>query len=232
MQIWWEILVRPTWYWLIFVPLAILGMFQTVRDEFFSSDIQEKYKLLKAIPHFSVAWYMAIALGLILIIVLESAYRSIIKRESQLRTFLDEYAYSLQLVRVDQEDRRGKDTNGQIVSRQMQFLLRLKNTLKRPIQYSVRSLEINGGSQQYPLSTGGVISAFGEATYYTHRLDLPIDDIGRIYNAILVVEIIYGPAGRDATRKIYKKMQLECVNDRCTMLYEKDTDEPLGAQYN
>lgn len=208
-------------------PLAILGMFQSVRDEFFTSGIQEKYKLLKATPHLSVAWYVSITLMLVLIIVLEGAYRSIIKRDLQLKTLLDEYAYSLQLVRVDQEDRRGKDANDKIVSRQMRFLLRLHNSLNRPIQYSILNLEINGISQKNLLSTGSVIVAHGDTIFYSPFLDLSIDSIGRICNSVLVVEIVYGPANKAAIRKIYKKIQLECINGQCNMLYEKDNDDPL-----
>jgi hypothetical protein len=229
MRIWWEILVRPAWRWLILIPIGVLGYFQSVRDEFFSASDQAKYKILKVIPNISIEWFAVLILALVLIVVLESGYRSIIKRELQLKTFLDHYAYSLRLVRVDQEDRRGKDKDGQIVSRQMRFLLILQNTLDQPIRYSVRSLEVNGCKQQSSLSTGGVIAAHADTTYYTHLIDLPIGDIGRIYTANLAIEITYGPPDGEATRIMRKKILVEAAIERCTMLYENDTEEPFGV---
>lgn len=56
---------------------------------------------------------------------------------------------------------------------------------------------------------------------------MPIDTIGQFYNAVLDEEIEYGPANSNVTRKMSKKMQLECINDQCTMLYIKDDDVSL-----
>jgi hypothetical protein len=136
-----------------------------------------------------------------------------------------EYAYSLQLERIDQEDRR-QGTPDHIIGRQMRFLLRLRNQISKAIRYDVTSLEINGVSQPKPLTSGGVLPPLAKTTYFTHWIELTSADVEKIYNAILSVNIDYGPAEEPPTRKAYKKVQLELLpnNQMLNMIYEIDSD--------
>jgi|SRR6266496_1751998 len=81
-SIWWELLARPTWYWLVTVPLAIFGTLTFLRDEFLAPDRAEKYKLPKFLPDISWHWWIVALLALILVIFMESAYRAITRREA------------------------------------------------------------------------------------------------------------------------------------------------------
>jgi hypothetical protein len=140
----------------------------------------------------------------------------------------DEYAYCLQLERIDQEDRR-QGTPDHIIGRQMRFLLRLRNPISEAIRYEVTSLEINGISQPKPLSSGGVLPPLSNTTYFTHWIELTPADVGKIYNAILPVNVDYGPTDKLPARKLYKKVQLELLpnNQMLNMIYEIDSDVPV-----
>ncbi len=62
-------------------PLAILGVFTLLRDEFLSETWQSKLQVLNWIPDWSWSIWLNIALGVVVFIILESAYRIIQKQK-------------------------------------------------------------------------------------------------------------------------------------------------------
>jgi hypothetical protein len=124
----------------------------------------------------------------------------------------DEYAYCLQLERIDQEDRR-QGTPDHITGRQMRFLVRLRNPISKAIRYEVTSLEINGISQPKPISSGGVLPPLSNTTYFTHWIELPPADVEKTYNAILSVNIDYGPIDKPPARKSYKENAIGAITE-------------------
>jgi len=86
---WWEVLALPTWRWVVLIPIALFGTAQLVRDEFLSPETAEKYKVPKLLADVSWHWWIVILLVSILIILMESSYRAIRRRESSIAV-LDE----------------------------------------------------------------------------------------------------------------------------------------------
>jgi hypothetical protein len=80
-RIWWEIL-KPSWRWGFLVPLGLIGTADTIREHFIIPDHPELYQTLAHfLPHWSWQTYGFIFAGVLLLLILESAYRAINWRE-------------------------------------------------------------------------------------------------------------------------------------------------------
>jgi len=154
--------------------------------------------------------------------------RQVEEEDQRLATLADEYAYSLSLIRIDQEDRR-TGTPEAVVARQMRFLLRLRNAIPRPLRYEVRVLEINGVPQIDPQTRGTVLPANADTTYFSHFIPLPIESIDHPYVANIRVEIAYGPPHR-FTRLMRRTIEAELLpaQQYLNTINTLDEDEPLA----
>ena len=94
---WWAILVRPSWWWLLvspWGPLAVLGRFQAIRNEFLSDEWVDQLRIL---VYFGVIpWWLWIVSGLIIaiLIILESALRVIRSHNVALDVSIEGLSYS------------------------------------------------------------------------------------------------------------------------------------------
>jgi len=77
-----DILVAPAWRWGVLAPLALLGMFQSIREELPSS-VQGKLQLPDYVPTSWWAWVLIIC-GLVILIILGSASSRVRKVDEQL----------------------------------------------------------------------------------------------------------------------------------------------------
>jgi hypothetical protein len=81
-------MLRPAWLWLLAAPLALLGTFQAIRDEFLSEPLQRRYQLrqyLEYAPDWPLSWWIIIALVLLLVFTLEGGYREIERLRARAR---------------------------------------------------------------------------------------------------------------------------------------------------
>lgn len=85
-KLWKDVLVRPAWRWLVVAPFALLGIYQTIREEFILSrlpnDEQDKY--LWNWLDWQWEWWLLIALVFTIVTILESAFRRVRPVEDQL----------------------------------------------------------------------------------------------------------------------------------------------------
>lgn len=229
LKVWWEILALPTWKWLIVAPLGALGTGAFIRDELLKPEIQARYKLLKLLPHFTWEWYALLIVVIIIFIVLECAFQTIQKREEELEKLLDIYAYSLKLESITREEQHQVDEHGSTVERHGRFVLKLKNTSDKPIKYEISELTINNTTQGNFLSKGSGISPHSEASFYSELVAIPSTQKDSKESAKISLEILYGPADKNPTRKMTKKMNLEIFprSQQLTYLYEEDKDIAL-----
>jgi len=74
--------------------------------------------------------------------------------------------------------------------------------------------------------SGTVIPSGSATTYYSHWIDLPIDDVDKVYNATMSLQMEYGHPDRLPTRLVSKRMNLELLpgNQGLHMLYSMDSD--------
>ena len=77
-----DILVAPAWRWLVLAPLALLGIFQSIREELPSS-AQGKLQLPDYVPTSWWAWVLILC-GLVILIILGSAVSKVRKVDEQL----------------------------------------------------------------------------------------------------------------------------------------------------
>jgi hypothetical protein len=178
-QIWTELMLRPTWRWLLLAPLAVLGTLQTVRDETLPPATAEKYRLDRWLPNWPWEWYAIIALGILIFVILESAYRAVQKErslnsqlEAQLDRFNESYAYALAIDSIDHQETRQLNRQGtDIIAREGCLVFRLKNTIARPVEYRFRTVTVDGREQTKFDNRGTVISAHASTSFY---LPLPL----------------------------------------------------------
>jgi hypothetical protein len=85
-KIWWSIL-QPARRWLLLAPVALLGTFQAIRDEFLSIEMQERLRvktLLSWLPEWPWEWWLVVGLVIIPFFILEGAYRIISQRDIEI----------------------------------------------------------------------------------------------------------------------------------------------------
>jgi hypothetical protein len=82
-KIWWEIL-HPTWGWLVLTPFAILSAVQAVRDEYLAPEVAAHYRLPEILPKWEWERWALVTATLLVVLLLESAYRAIRKREIEI----------------------------------------------------------------------------------------------------------------------------------------------------
>ena len=81
LSFWLVILARPVWYWVVIIPFAGLSAFTLVRDEFLANCLPEQSCLKERLQTLNWLtgwpWYIwiIIALAVLILVVLESAYR-------------------------------------------------------------------------------------------------------------------------------------------------------------
>jgi hypothetical protein len=80
LSIWWEI-VGPTWRWGVVIPVTILGAIGAVRDDLIAPQHPELFKLVHWLPDWSWQTYSVCIAAVLLLFVLEGAYRAVAKRE-------------------------------------------------------------------------------------------------------------------------------------------------------
>ncbi len=76
--LYWQVIVRPSWRWLVAMPFVLLGLAALVRDGFLSSESQAKLRtqdMLALLPEWSWKWWIIIFLAIVLAFVLEAAYQ-------------------------------------------------------------------------------------------------------------------------------------------------------------
>ena len=156
--------------------------------------------------------------------------------EARISELFDEYAHSLYLEQIDQEDRRefDKETKKILIGRKLRCPIRLRNVYQRPIRYAVTALKINDIEQVGHRTNGGIIAANSSATYYSHFIDAPIDNVHNAYNWIMTLNMDYGHPDMPATRTVVKRMILELIpsHQSLNMLYQIDTDKPKPLDQN
>lgn len=76
-MLWWNILARPAWWWFVVVLFGIISAATWGRDEFLDVETQDDYNLRAILADWTWEWWALIALGLALVISLESAYRHV-----------------------------------------------------------------------------------------------------------------------------------------------------------
>lgn len=73
-RFWRDVVILPAWKWLVFVPLALLGAFQSIREELPSS-VQHRVQLPDYVPTWPWWAWLLILYSLVLAIILESTFR-------------------------------------------------------------------------------------------------------------------------------------------------------------
>ncbi len=75
---WKDILVFPAWRWIVVVPFAALGAYQTIQQQFLSAQLPPRLPFLPAWP-----WWVWSLTGLLLVcvLILEGAYRKTVAIE-------------------------------------------------------------------------------------------------------------------------------------------------------
>jgi hypothetical protein len=212
-----------------------LGTLQTLRDEAFSPATAEKYRLDQLLPSWSWEWYGLIALLIVISVLLESAYRAVANEratitslQSKLDQLTSEYTYSLTLDRIDQRETRQLDQQGAtVIKRDGCLLLRLRNTISRPIEYHVRKIIVNGTELTNFSSRGSVISGQADTTFYTP--EWPLDPSERAMasklNYLVEYEIDYGQPGiMQRTRHCIVRVEAFPKSQTTDMIYERNED--------
>lgn len=145
---------------------------------------------------------------------------------------LPDYAYGLQLQRIDLDERRELDKESKeakiVKNRDGRLALRFRNGMNQPIGYIIKRFVLDGTEQTNFLTRGGVIAANGETTFYSERRKLDPAKIGEMFTAKLDLEFTYGNPDHHS-RLATKIINLEFYSASGTtyMLLEKDTDQLL-----
>jgi hypothetical protein len=80
----WVGLLKPGWNWLVIVPLTILGSLGTVRDQLIVPERPILYTVAYWLPDWPWPIYVLTIMILWLIVILESSYRIIKKRDKEI----------------------------------------------------------------------------------------------------------------------------------------------------
>ena len=80
LKIYFEVL-RSTRQWLFVGPLALLGVVQSIRDEFLPSAVAEAFKLPIFLPNWSWLQWTLLVLLLVVLLTLEGAYQAVKRRD-------------------------------------------------------------------------------------------------------------------------------------------------------
>lgn len=164
--LWLELLIQPTWRWLIMSPLAALGTAQAVRDELLSTAEAEKYRLLALVPEWPWEWYAIGFLVLTLGLLLEAAYRAVSAERAKISQMKNLLPMSLNFVQpilhIGINTKRKSQSN-------MQSGLLFENVGHRPIKYQMESYKSDFGlGQKAPgnlFQNGGIIVPGGKTEF-------------------------------------------------------------------
>lgn len=146
--------------------------------------------------------------------------------EDRVKQLESEYARALHLAAINVAEKRqtSQDSNTEVVSREIQFVLQLENKIARPIEYEFRRLSVDGTVT--PLTGKGAISANATTMYYTAlrpgAVPIPAHE-----SHVLELEYVYGEPGRP-TRTAHKTIDLNLVPSagRTAWTYSMDEDSP------
>lgn len=186
-----------------------------------------------AVGGFVIIWAIVFFITLIkapavLYFEIEEKYES---TQTRLDSILSEYTYALQLEGINFQ-LNGIDTEKQNATQSytaIQSILRLKNTINRPLHYQVIDFEVNGISQNGLLfNAGGGLGPLSSTLF----LSAPINASPKPKEAEIVdvfVVIYYGPPNMPPVRKMVKKARIPIVPEWSPLgyPYEIDKDEPI-----
>lgn len=80
----WKELLGPSWRWLVTAPLAFSGAIAFIRDEIIVPAEPATWKLWNVIPDWRWEWYALFFLGAFKVMLIQSAYRSISRRDKEI----------------------------------------------------------------------------------------------------------------------------------------------------
>jgi hypothetical protein len=104
LRIWREIAL-PLWRWVVLIPFAVLGLWDTIRDDLIGST-NPIFHLGYWLPEWPWYCWTLIIAGLSIVIVLEGAYRAIAKRDDLLIGIFSPEKIIAQLVELQQKGLR------------------------------------------------------------------------------------------------------------------------------
>src|ERR1700730_4899660 len=207
---------RPTWF------AAMSGSF-SVPFAFAAALVDNKYiQIVLLAMAFGGAWFASYQ-------VWKGERQKVCDLECRFVDFINEYAHSLRLERVDlEEERRLHKDTGELEERRVRFAIRFRNTISRPISYHIQRLVLDEIEQTNLLTNGAVISALSDTTFYTESKEIDMSDLDRLIQANIEVTISYVHPDSNS-RVMMKIIKLDCYpkSKYTRMLYEKETDEPM-----
>jgi hypothetical protein len=95
--IWKEVLWQP-WLWVVTSVYGVLQLYQLVKGELLTQEIQDKWRLPNILPDLPWRTWVIVWLVLFLVIVLEGAYRAIGRRDHELKDLKAELEPTLEVV--------------------------------------------------------------------------------------------------------------------------------------
>lgn len=135
---------------------------------------------------FGAAWFAAYQ-------VWKAENQKVLDLEHRFNDFINEYAHSLRLERIDLEEEHMLDKiTGELKERKGRFAIILKNTISRPIGYNMQRLVLDGEEHKNLLTRLAVISALSDTTFYTEPKELNKSDLDALIQAKMEVNISYG----------------------------------------
>jgi hypothetical protein len=178
LHIWREIL-NPAWRWSVLIPVAALGAIATVRDELIQPEKPELFRLARYLPTWPWYVYALIGAAIVVVLILESAYRVVRKREIILQEIATTESTLTQLSRLHAEGRRRYNDTASPPQVYVRNLELWEEDVTRILQEKYFASELHffrsyGSGATYKIygaSQEWLVATLDKRTLYTARID-------------------------------------------------------------
>jgi hypothetical protein len=150
--------------------------------------------------------------------------------EGELARLTGEYAHALALEQINNEETRETNKDGEVIGRHQGVGLVLRNTITRPLRYTVKALKVNGIEGENYQNRGAVISPLSRTMFYSSKQPAPLEAMDKYQQFEVELEIEYGPPAkalrvmrRSATLEVYPAGNVRFVT-------KGESEEPIEGE--
>jgi hypothetical protein len=220
-------MLRPSWRWLVTIPLAFLGTATFFRDEVIAPERVDDWRLFKLLPSWPWEWYALLVCGALILLVLESGHRAIKRREAMLASYLGEFEHALHMTTI-----QCFVTNQGEQIKLLEYAFGIKNTAKRAVHHSLSKFEINGEDRApHYGNKRGYLGAELPAVIRTPWIRFAWPNPNHMETVNVSLEILYGPRPDQMLRRVRTDYAIHTWGNgviRANVLSR--TDEPLETK--